>query len=149
GSSQARIMFVGFYVIAAGLLFREYRSRPAAFKLSPIMLLIASLLALSLASTIWSILPQITLRRGGGLAGTTIVGLYIGFRFSKLEILRLAAASLGLVLVGTILACLLVPERAVHHDIHEGAWRGLFYHKNDLGEVMLQGILIYVALAIT
>jgi O-antigen ligase len=83
------------------------------------------------------------------LAGTTVVGLYVGCRFSALEILRLAAVSLGLVVVATLLVCLLLPEKAIHQDIHVGAWRGLFYHKNQLGEAMFQGILIFVALAIS
>jgi exopolysaccharide production protein ExoQ len=147
GSPQVRIMFIGFYIIAGGFLLREYRSRPTAFRLSPIMLLIACLLAISIASTMWSILPHITWRRAMAFAGTTVVGLYLGCRLSIFEILRLTAVSLALVVVGTILACLLVPGQAVHQEIHVGAWRGLFYHKNQLGEAMLEGILIFVALA--
>jgi O-antigen ligase len=81
--------------------------------------------------------------------GTTVVGLYLGCRFSFLEILKLGAVSLGLVVVGTLLAWWLFPEKAIHQDIHIGAWRGLFYNKNQLGEVMLQGIVIFVALAIS
>jgi exopolysaccharide production protein ExoQ len=149
GSPQARIMFIGFYIVAGGLLLREYRSRPAAFRPSPIMVLIACLLAISIASTMWSILPHITWRRGMALAGTTVVGLYVGCRFSALEILKLAAVSLGLIVVATLLLCLLFPEKMVHQEIHVGAWHGLFYHKNVLGEAMLQGILIFVALAIS
>src|SRR5262245_33693902 len=84
-SPQERIMFIGFYILAGALLFREYRSRPAGVRPSPIMLLIASLLAISIASAMWSILPHIAWRRGVALAGTTVVGLYIGCRFSKLE----------------------------------------------------------------
>jgi exopolysaccharide production protein ExoQ len=148
GNPHARILFSGFYLVAAALLLKECRSRPIAFRPSSIMLLIACLLALNLASTMWSILPDITWRRGVALAGTTVVGLYIGCRFSTLEILKLAAVSMGLVVVATLLVCLLLPEKAVHQDIHVGAWRGLFYHKNQLGEAMLQGILIFVALAI-
>jgi O-antigen ligase len=147
GSPQARIMFVAFYVIAAAFLGREYRSRSTAFKPGPIMLLIALLLAISVASTMWSILPHITWRRAMALAGTTVVGLYLGCRYSLLEILKLAAVSLALVLIGTILVCLLFPGKAIHQEIHVGAWRGLFTHKNELGEAMLEGILIFVALA--
>jgi O-antigen ligase len=44
---------------------------------------------------------------------------------------------------------LLLPEKGVHQEIHVGAWRGLFYHKNNLAEAMLQGVLIFVALAIS
>jgi exopolysaccharide production protein ExoQ len=149
GSQQARIVFIGFYIVAGGFLLREYRSRPAAFRQSPIMLLIACLLTISIASTMWSILPYITWRRGMALAGTTVVGLYVGCRFSALEILKLAAVSLGLVVVATLLVCLLLPEKATHQEIHIGAWRGLFYHKNQLAEAMLQGILIFVALALS
>src|SRR5262249_38891961 len=67
GNPQARIMFIGFYVVAGILLWREFRSRPAAFRPSPIMLLIACVLAISLASTMWSILPHITWRRSVAL----------------------------------------------------------------------------------
>lgn len=149
GSPQARIMFVAFYVVAAAFLWREYRSRSAAFRPGPIMLLVAFLLAISVASTMWSILPHITWRRGMALAGTTVVGLYLGCRFSLFEILKLAAVSLALVVIGTLLVCLLFPEKAIHQEIHVGAWRGLFTHKNTLGEAMLEGILIFVALAIS
>jgi exopolysaccharide production protein ExoQ len=149
GNPQARIIFIGFYIVAGALFLREYRSRPAAFRASPIMLLIACLLAICLASTMWSILPPITWRRSVGLAGTTVVGLYLGFRFSFLKLLRLAAVSLGLIVVSTVFLCLMFPETMVHQEIHTGAWRGLFYHKNQLGQAMLQGILIFVALAIS
>src|SRR5262249_18234959 len=149
GNPQARVMFIGFYIVAGVLLWKEYRSRPASFRPSPIMLLIACLLALSLASTLWSILPYITWRRAVALAGTTVVGLYLGCRFSFLKILRLSAISLGLAVIATVLFCVLFPEKAVHQEIHIGAWHGLFYHKNQLGEAMLQGILIFAALALS
>lgn len=149
GNPQARIIFIGFYIVAGALLFREYRSRPLAFRPSPMMFLIACLLAISIASIMWSILPHITWRRGVALAGTTVVGLYLGCRFSFLYLLRLAAVSLGLVVVSTVLLCLLFPEKMVHQGIHIGAWHGLFFHKNQLGEAMLQGILIFVALAVS
>src|SRR5437763_16756113 len=81
GSPQARVMFVAFYLVAAVFLWREYRSRSAAFKPGLIMLLVVLLLAISVASTMWSILPHITWRRAMALVGTTVVGLYLGCRF--------------------------------------------------------------------
>jgi exopolysaccharide production protein ExoQ len=149
GNPQVRVIFIPFYLVAAGLLLRECRSRPLAFRMSPIMLLIAGLLSISIASTIWSILPPVTWRRSIALAGTTVVGLYIGCRFSSLKILKLAGVSLAIVVVATLGLWLLFPEIVVHQQIHRGAWRGLFYHKNQLGEAMLQGILIFAALAIS
>jgi exopolysaccharide production protein ExoQ len=149
GSPQARIMFTGFYLVAGILLLREYRARPVAFTPSPMMLLIACLLAISIASTIWSILPHISWRRGVALAGTTVIGLYLGCSLSFINLLRLAAVSLGLVVVSTVFLCLLFPEKMVHQEIHIGAWHGLFYHKNQLGQAMLQAVLIFVALALS
>jgi exopolysaccharide production protein ExoQ len=146
---QIQIIFSGFYIVAGALLLREFRSSPLAFRPSPIMLLIACVLLISIASTMWSIIPHITLRRSMALAGTTVVGLYVACRFSFIDFLRLAAISLGLVLVSTLLLWFIFPDKIIVQETHIGAWRGLFYHKNELGEAMLQAILVFVALAVS
>jgi exopolysaccharide production protein ExoQ len=56
---------------------------------------------------------------------------------------------LGLVLVSTLLLWFIFPDKIIVQETHIGAWRGLFYHKNQLGQAMLQAILVFVALAVS
>lgn len=54
---------------------------------------------------------------------------------------------LALVVIVNIIYCLLYPQYAVMSANHEGAWRGMFVHKNNFGGVMaLTSVVFYAEL---
>jgi exopolysaccharide production protein ExoQ len=113
------------------------------------------LLLLAILSSIWADLPGLVLRRTIGLAGATLFGLVLAaeldfedqltlFRrvFRIAATLTLAAWALGLVLGTNIVSGESTNIKGYQVQIEEGAWRGIFNHKNALGAAMALAILI-------
>lgn len=93
-------------------------------------------LALVLASTLWSDAPELTARRGAALCATTVLGLYLGLRYSLREQIALAAVTFGVIAALSLAAGLLLPSYGISDEAYVGAWRGVFVHKNNLGRAM-------------
>jgi hypothetical protein len=64
--------------------------------------LIWVLVGIALASAIWTVAPDITLRRSLLLLGTTLFGIYLAMRYSLREQLQLLSWALGLVILLSI-----------------------------------------------
>ena len=103
--------------------------------------LTAPILLLALASTQWSLVPDVTIRRAVALIFTSLFGFYLAARFSWRGLLELVAAVFVILALGSYLASLAVPSLGVHDDLHAGAWRGLWVQKNALGGTMVRGVL--------
>lgn len=104
------------------------------------------LVALALASVAWSDDPDLTLRRGAALAATTAFGLYLAARFSLRSLLRLLGWALGVAAVLSLAFALLLPGLGVGQGDHAGQWRGIYPHKNTLGQVMVLAALVFFLL---
>jgi O-antigen ligase len=80
------------------------------------------------------------------LAATTLAGVALAARFSWAELAEVFAAAFAVVILGSLAAGLLAPDvgRQVTYD---GAWRGLFGHKNNLGGAMAVAIPVFAAAA--
>jgi exopolysaccharide production protein ExoQ len=104
--------------------------------------LLVWILVLALASTAWSVEPEISLRRGIALVISSLFGLYLGVNYSPIELLRLLGRALALAIVGSFIFALLRPDVAMTSELHEGEWRGLFVNKNSLGQMMLISCLV-------
>jgi exopolysaccharide production protein ExoQ len=100
------------------------------------------------ASYRWSIAPDLTLRRSVALLFTTAFGLYMAARYDWRDLIRMFAAVFLLLAVGTYIASLLFPSFGVHATIHPGAWKGLWYEKNQMGGLMVLGTLACACAAI-
>lgn len=88
----------------------------------------------ALASTMWSIDPRLTVRRAGALALTVFYGLALAYRYDPRVVLRWIVLSLGLTVVASLVVAVWVPQWGLM-DLYpyEGAWQGVFVHKNALG----------------
>ena len=104
-------------------------------------LLLVPLMLLAVLSTEWSILPDTTLRRAMALSLGSLFGLYLAARFSWRELMDLLAAVFVVLALGSYLSVLVAPGWAIHATIHPGAWKGLWYEKNGLGQIMTWGVL--------
>jgi exopolysaccharide production protein ExoQ len=98
------------------------------------------LIALAISSTLWSDVAQLTFRRSIALLGTCLFGIYIGARFRVPQQLRI----LVFIIVTTACAsyCFGILDLGTPVDAHEGAWFGVFMHKNNLGRMMVLGALV-------
>jgi exopolysaccharide production protein ExoQ len=100
------------------------------------------LLALCAASALWSDLPVLALRRFAALAGTVLVGLYLGLRCDVGELLGVLARAVGIVLAASFILALVEPSLGMDG---EGRFRGVFDHKNSMGIFAALGLLVLAA----
>ena len=61
------------------------------------------------------------------------VGLWFG---AAIAMVLLIALTFGILAVLSVFMALAVPSLGVDHDVHAGAWKGLWWEKNALGAVM-------------
>lgn len=101
--------------------------------------------ALTIASTIWSINPGMTIRRGGYLLIDIAAAAYFGMRYTPKQLARITcAAAFGLVVM-SVVAYGMHPD-SVLDPSHPGQWRGLTGHKNVFGQYV--GLALVFALLV-
>lgn len=106
------------------------------------------LILISILSVSWSFAPDITLRRSIGLVATTTLGVFFGTRFSLRQQVRLLACTFGVAIVLSFVFGLLLPQYGVMSGLHNGAWRGIYTHKNVLGKIMVLSASIFWLLSV-
>lgn len=106
------------------------------------------LLAVALVSPFWSDTPMLTLEKIMPLVRVTVFGVYLATCYSLREQLQLFAWMFGAASVLSLLFALFLPSYGVmgrgfvanlEDVIHTGAWRGVYVHKNDLGNITALG----------
>lgn len=99
------------------------------------------------ASTLWSVDPQLTVRRAVAVLLYTIFGLYLATRFPLREQPWLIARTLGVAALASLLLAVLVPRYGLMPG-DNGQWRGIYLQKNVLGRVMAVAVLAAVLAAL-
>lgn len=146
GDPHRQAMLFGFFGICALLCALRPREVLSAALRNPLTLL---LIAFALVSRGWSAAPDITLRRGIALAGTTLCGVWLAGRFRGRELMTILGWAMGIAAVLSLLFALAVPELGIHQDgDFRGAWRGIYMQKNGLGKMMVLGALVFILLAL-
>jgi O-antigen ligase len=100
--------------------------------------------AVAMASAFWSIDPQMTVRRSVGLLGTTLLGVYIGSTVDITTLRRAMLTAAWITVLGSAVMVLFIPDLGIHHDLHDGYWRGAFLHKNNLGQFACLAIVCFM-----
>lgn len=131
-------------IFAIGVYHLGLNARVALFNPA-----LVALLSLACVSCLWAELPGLVLRRSLGIVGTTVFGLVMATTLDFEEQLgvlrRVARVTAALSYIAWPLG-LAAGESTVikgyQIEISEGAWRGIFNHKNDLGQMMALAILM-------
>ena len=137
GNDNAPILIAvwfALFVAAFALLCYDDRLRWLVWMLRRQPLLCA-LLIMATASWFWSIAPEFTWSRSILLVGTTLIGVYIGYRFSPPALMVILFHTFAFLVVGGVLAALLSPGygRTFLEDGH--VWIGLAVNRNHFGFV--------------
>ena len=103
------------------------------------------LVALAVTSVAWSAIPDYSLRRAAALMGTTALGVYFGVRYSLIEQLKLIGWMFALSIAFSIMAVVVIPDFALMPD-YDGAFRGVFNHKNTAGTLMALALAVFFQL---
>lgn len=108
------------------------------------------LLIMVVASSAWSILPEVSLRRAIALVGTTVFAVYLMMRMRPDEFMKLLAWAILLSALASLCAAVFVPQIGTHTSgAHAGIWRGIFEHKNLFGRMMALGAILFFVLSST
>ncbi len=143
GDALARgLLLVGYGVVFLLLLLRPRALLRSFLVAWPLWVLILW----AFLSLLWSTAPEVTFRKAGALLLSTLYGVYLALRFSPERLLGLLGAALLLLLGLSLALSLLLPAWGVMGYPHEGAWRGVFVHKNGLGRFTAFGVLVFLAL---
>jgi len=140
-----KVIYYPFYFLGLILVFMRWRQGLEAFWRAG---LLSILLILAGASYYWSIDPSTTVRRVIALWFTAICALGIAARFNWRELTELLGICLGALAFFSLIWCVLIPSQGVDHELHVGAWRGLWKDKNAMGAFMAIGAITAMAAAI-
>lgn len=136
-------LFLGIAYLGVGLLiFHPRRALWTARR----GWLVWALVGWALLSTLWSVAPDITLRRGLTAILGTLYGLLLAVRYRPEEVLRMVGTALIIVLVASLIAVAVMPAWAIMGPPHEGAWRGVMAHKNILGRIAALSVILFLLL---
>ncbi len=137
GDQIKQTIATALYAGCAVLLARHTRLRALLFLGYPLLFL----LLWSFASIAWSVDPGVSFRRCVALTGTVVLGAYLGLRFDPDRMLRLLTYSAAIVLVASLVIGVIAPSRGLDF---EGRLRGVFAHKNAIGDYSAIALLVAV-----
>ena len=135
---------IAIYGIVAFLLFRH---RSEVIQQVRNTRLLWVVVALAFISVLWSDVPGFALRRCLNMAATSGLGLYLSYRCSPRQVLRLLGWMLVVAIAGSILVVVLRPDLGIDSSQTNHAWKGIFVQKNTLGRLMSLGVLVFIFLA--
>lgn len=138
-SSLLRLLWLPVYGLAfVGVLWKIKAVAITALRM-PFLIFLTGL---GLFSFLWSIDPALSQRRGIAILGTTLAGIFVGVRYEWRTLLRAMGLAWITVAALSFLTGLLVPSFGVMYEIHVGAWKGLFYEKNQMGGHMARAAFL-------
>ena len=107
---------------------------------------------IALSSAIWSLHPDLTIRRGCAYVLTIGIAGYIAVRFTTEQALRVLARSFEICAVCSVILILLSPDIGIMHAAEyggeelEGNWKGIYPHKNVFGFAMAVAVFVQLLL---
>ena len=142
-SALLRNSFLLIYVITFALLgFRLQRS--LAYLNTNKWLLVV--IGLAFFSVSWSSVPDDSFRKAIALIGSSAFALYLASRYTFEEQLKLMGWTFGIALFCSFLFAFLIPAYGI---MPTGSWRGIYPHKNGLGQNMFVSFLTFYFLSIS
>jgi exopolysaccharide production protein ExoQ len=129
------------FAVLALLLFVRWKtiSRGLRHAFWPLAICVFAILSAG-----WSDDPFFTVRRAVVFLATTIFAVYFGSCFDWDTQIQIFEWLFLVSVVGSVLMIVFAPQFGVSHDMHMGALKGMFSHKNLLGRQMALGILTVV-----
>ena len=138
--SILRLLCLPVYAYTLLMLMRNFPQFRIALRQN---LFVPLMVALPFVSVFWSVGPSTTLRRAVALLFTMLLAYVLAIRFTPRQLLLLAFATFGTCIVLSLAILAASPHLARMPD---GAIRGIFIHKNNLG--WYASITILAAIAV-
>jgi exopolysaccharide production protein ExoQ len=143
-SGLLRALYYPAYAAAIVLIASAWRRSLLALLRAPLLI---ALVGLAATSVLWSAAPDITARRSVALAFTCLSGVALAARFSWARLTEVLATGFAILAGASVVTGLFVPGIGRMSDLFPGAWRGLWFEKNALGQYMTIGFCVCAAAA--
>jgi exopolysaccharide production protein ExoQ len=128
-----RLLYLPIYAVFGALLASSRDAVRTLITTSPLLVLV---LAFPSVSILWSASPGETFERSVALLGTSLFGVYLGWRYTLGRMVFLLATGLSVAVCLSIAIIVLVPSIGIEsYGKLAGTWRGVSLHKNALGSV--------------
>jgi exopolysaccharide production protein ExoQ len=90
----------------------------------------------SIASVLWSNMQTVTLHRSLVFTFATVVSIFLGLRYSISDFLRVLYWLGAVIIITSFLMVVMAPGVGTDFKYnYNGAWRGIFWQKNQLGNI--------------
>lgn len=99
-------------------------------------------------SYFWSVEPGDTFRFSIYALGTTSFGLYLATRYTLREQVDIFSWTYACMAILSILFAVALPQYGIMGGVHEGAFRGIFTHKNQFGAIMVPAVIVFLLKAL-
>lgn len=145
GDTLLQIIWSIIYLIIIALTIRHWRLVKSHFY-SNLPIIILTVFAL--LSSIWSMNPELSLRRSIALIGTTFVGFYLGSICTIRNLLKMSFIALTVCTITSLIVIYFFPDVGLQYYDGMYVWRGIYGHKNHFGRIIFFAILIYFLFSI-
>jgi O-antigen ligase len=98
------------------------------------------------ATILWSGSAEITLRRVIAILLTTLYVLVLYLRYPFQSFLHLLGMAFFIAIFSSLLMVAFKPDWGIMSSFHQGAWEGVFVHKNSLGKVSVFALCFFTRL---
>lgn len=106
-------------------------------------------IAVAFLSLFWSVSFSASLYRSAALLFSSLIGAYIGLRYSTTGLLNILFRFGSILLIVCFALAVFLPVAgAMIWEPYNGAWRGVFWHKNQLGSVSALFSLAFLVIAL-
>ncbi len=140
GNATWKLILAVGYLSVAAILVPFYRE--TLYVLRRNWSLVA-LVLLALVSCSWAAMPAFVLQRSVAVLGTTLVGVAFAVRLSLEDQLRLMSWLFRIIAVLSLACIVFLPSHGISDLVDtQGAWQGIFSHKNGLGSFMALFFLV-------
>lgn len=141
GSPIMKVLWAVVYSVVALRVISQYHRIMRVVRENKLLL---SLVLFAILSTVWSEDPALSLRRGVAVIATTALGIDFAVRYPIREQLRLLGAVLGLTVLLSIVAQVLLPGAipTVDTAADADAWYGVFNQKNQFARIVVLATLV-------
>jgi O-antigen ligase len=141
-----RVLWVLAYVGAAARLVQLFGTEGLIWTLRHQPALCA-LLAMAVASGLWSLAPAVSVHKATSLLGTTVLGVFIGFTCPAQRLISVLHWLFALVIICSIAAALLLPAPELGPGEPFG-WRGIVVHKNSFGALAALAAMFFLIMTL-
>jgi exopolysaccharide production protein ExoQ len=140
------LFFIWFFLaLACFLIIRQRRFHRVFISFALENSHILPFLIFAGLSIFWSVAWQVSLLRWLTLFATLIVGVYLGYRYPPVDIFRFISLFIAGLFLFNVFYVVLLPDFGImNYYTIQGAWKGIFWHKNHLGFIVAFSSLFFL-----